>query len=199
MDQDIESSTTLDSQLRRAVMIVALANLAYFLVEFFVARSIHSVSLFADSIDFLEDASANILIALAIGWSAKNRARMGMLLAGILVIPAFALLWTAWQRFATPTVPEPWLLSFTGLGALVVNLSCAFTLAKFRHQSGSLTRAAFLSARNDACANMAIMAAGMTTLFWFSGWPDLVVGVGIAIMNADAAKEIWQAARSEQA
>ena len=34
MDQDIESSTTLDSQLRRAVMIVALANLAYFLVDF---------------------------------------------------------------------------------------------------------------------------------------------------------------------
>jgi Co/Zn/Cd efflux system component len=41
--------------LRRAVSVVALANLAYFFVEFAVARRIDSVSLFADSVDFLED------------------------------------------------------------------------------------------------------------------------------------------------
>ena len=36
--------------------IVALLNLAYFFVEFTVALIIGSVSLFADSVDFLEDA-----------------------------------------------------------------------------------------------------------------------------------------------
>ena len=41
--------------LRRAVLIVALLNLAYFGIEFAVALAIGSVSLFADSIDFLED------------------------------------------------------------------------------------------------------------------------------------------------
>jgi len=35
------------------------------------------------------------------------------------------------------------------------------------------------------------------TLFWRSGWPDLLVGLGIAIVNADAAKEVWLAARDE--
>ncbi len=85
-----------DSALRRAVLIVALANLAYFFVEFAVARQIGSVSLFADSIDFLEDASVNFLIVAALGWSLRNRARVGMLLAGILLIPALALLWTTW-------------------------------------------------------------------------------------------------------
>ena len=45
--------------LYRAVKIVALLNLGYFGVEFAVARAIGSVSLFADSIDFLEDASVN--------------------------------------------------------------------------------------------------------------------------------------------
>lgn len=44
--------------LRRIVLIVALLNLAYFAVEFTVALTIGSVSLFADSVDFLEDASA---------------------------------------------------------------------------------------------------------------------------------------------
>src|SRR3954451_10402708 len=55
--------------LRRVVAGVALANAAYFFVEFFVARKIGSVSLFADSIDFLEDASINFLIFAALGWT----------------------------------------------------------------------------------------------------------------------------------
>jgi Co/Zn/Cd efflux system component len=183
--------------LKKIVILVALANLAYFFVEFAVARHIGSVSLFADSIDFLEDASVNCLIAIAIGWSMKNRARVGMLLAAILLLPALALLWTAWQKFNAPTPPEPWLLSLTGLGALLVNVSCALILARFRHHSGSLTRAAFLSARNDAYANIAIVVAGLITFGWYSGWPDLIVGLGIGIMNADAAKEVWEAAREE--
>jgi len=183
--------------LRRVVAGVALANAAYFFVEFFVARKIGSVSLFADSIDFLEDAALNFLIFAALGWSVRNRARAGMMLAAILLVPALALLWTAWQKFNAPTPPEPWLLSGTGLGALAVNLACAVVLARFRHHSGSLTRAAFLSARNDAFANIAIILAGLVTLFWRSGWPDLLVGLGIAIINADAAKEVWLAARDE--
>jgi Co/Zn/Cd efflux system component len=43
--------------LRRAVILVAALNFAYFGVEFAVALAIGSVSLFADSLDFLEDGS----------------------------------------------------------------------------------------------------------------------------------------------
>ncbi len=186
-----------DSALRRAVIVVALANLAYFLVEFAVARRIGSVSLFADSVDFLEDATVNFLIVAALGWSARSRARVGMLLAAVLLVPALALLWTAWQKFNAPVPPDPLLLSATGVGALFVNVGCALLLARFRHASGSLTRAAFLSARNDAFANIAIVVIGLVTLRWPSAWPDLVVGVAIAAMNADAAKSVWHAARDE--
>lgn len=186
------------SPLQRAVAFVALANLAYFFVEFAVARRIGSVSLFADSVDFLEDTAVNLLILLAIGWSVKWRSYVGMVLAGLLLVPAAATLWTAWQKFASPVPPEPWLLSLTGLGALAVNLTCALVLTKFRKHSGSLTRAAFLSARNDAFANVAIVATGLLTTYWVSGWPDLVVGLAIAAVNADAAKEVWEAAREER-
>src|SRR3979490_1552319 len=88
-------------------------------------------------------------------------------------------------------------LSLTGAGALAINLSCAFMLARFRAHSGSLTRAAFLSARNDALANVAIIAAGIVTAVMLSGWPDLVVGLGIAALNADAARQVWRAAHEE--
>ena len=87
------------------------------------------------------------------------------------------------------------MLSLTGVGALFVNVGCALLLARFRHHSGSLTNAAFLSARNDAVANMAIIGAGLVTaFFWMSAWPDLIVGLGIIAMNADAAREVWTAA-----
>lgn len=187
-----------DPALRRVVLTVALLNLAYFGVEFTVGAAIGSVSLFADSVDFLEDASVNLLIAFALGWQPKKRARLGMLLAVILLAPAIAGLWTAWQKLLSPAAPAPGPLTLTGAGALAVNLSCAFMLARFRHHSGSLTKAAFLSARNDTLANVAIIAAGAVTAFWWrSAWPDLIVGVGIAVMNADAAREVFEAARAE--
>lgn len=187
-----------DRQLRRTVILVAALNSAYFGIEFAVGLAIGSVSLFADSVDFLEDASVNILIAVALGWGAQSRARLGMLLALILLAPAAAGLWTAWQKLLTQAPPAPLPLTLTGLGALAVNLSCALMLARFRNHSGSLTRAAFLSARNDVIANIAIIAAGAVTAWlWRSAWPDLIVGVGIAIMNADAAREVWQAAHEE--
>ncbi len=184
--------------LRRVVSLVALLNLAYFGVEFAVANSIGSVSLFADSVDFLEDASVNLLISLALGWTAQNRARVGMVLALILLVPAFATIWTAWAKFNAPVAPAPLPLSLVGLGALIVNLSCAFMLARFRHHAGSLTRAAFLSARNDAFANIAIIAAGLlTAAIWHAAWPDLIVGIAIASINADAAREVWRVAQEE--
>ena len=186
-----------DQGLRKAVRLVALLNLAYFGVEFAVALAIGSVSLFADSVDFLEDTSVNFLILVALGWSARSRAKLGMALAGILLIPGLATLWTAWDKFITPTPPAPIALSLTGLGALAVNLSCALMLARYRRHSGSLTKAAFLSARNDALANLAIIAAGLLTAYTLSVWPDLIVGLGIAALNADAAREVWRAAREE--
>lgn len=187
----------MNTSLRKIVIIVAVLNLAYFGVEFAVALAIGSVSLFADSVDFLEDASVNFLIAIALGWSATSRARVGMALAGILLIPGMATLWTAWEKFMAPLPPAFLPLSLAGVGALVINLSCAFMLVQFRTHSGSLTRAAFLSARNDALGNVAIIAAGIVTAYTLSGWPDLIVGLGIAAMNADAAREVWSAAREE--
>ncbi|MGK9171354.1 cation transporter [Inquilinus limosus] len=185
--------------LRRVVRRVAALNLGYFGIEFAVALAIGSVSLFADSIDFLEDASVNLLIMLGLGWGLRQRARLGMALAGILLVPGLATLWTAWEKFMAPVPPEPVAMTLAGAGAMLVNFACALMLARYRAHGGSLTRAAFLSARNDVLANMAIIGAGLVTAYrWASAWPDLIVGLAIAAMNADAAREVWEAAREEQ-
>jgi len=181
------------------VRLVALLNLGYFAIEFNVALAIGSVSLLADSIDFLEDASLNLLVLVALGWTAPRRAVMGQVLAGVLLVPTAATLWTAWSQFNAPVPPAPLPLSLAGAGALAVNLICALLLADQRRTGGSLARAAFLSARNDALANLAIIAAAAATAATLSAWPDLIIGLAIAALNASAAHEVYTAARQEAA
>lgn len=186
-----------NGKLRQAVKFVAVSNFAYFFVEFVAAIQASSVSLFADSIDFLEDASVNLLILMALNWSVQSRARLGKIFAFVLMAPAIATLWTAISKFTDKVEPSSETLTIVGAGALIVNAVGALKLASFRKHSGSLTKTAFLSARNDVYANLAIIAAGFVTAATHSFWPDLIVGIGIGIMNADAAKEIWQAASKE--
>jgi Co/Zn/Cd efflux system component len=183
--------------LRRAATWVASLNLLYFGVEFAVAMRIGSVSLFADSVDFLEDASVNGLILLALRWSAVHRARIGMLLAVLLLVPGAATAWTAWQKFMVPYAPSPLPLTLAGSGALIINLWCALMLARLSRSGGSLARAAFLSARNDVLGNLAIIAAGIVTATTNSAWPDLIAGLGIFVLNLNAAREVFSAARRE--
>jgi hypothetical protein len=73
-------------------------------------------------------------------------------------------------------------LQTTGAGAMAVNLTGARMLARYRTHGGSLTRAAFLSARNDVLANTAIIGAGLVTAY-----------------TASAAREVYVAARRELA
>lgn len=189
--------TSKDATLRKAVRFVALANAIYFGLEFAIALVIGSVALVADSIDFLEDTLLNLLILVGLGWSPVWRGRLGMVLAGVLLIPSLATVRAAWEKFQHPVPPDPVLLAGAGVGALVVNLTCALVLARHRKHHGSLAKAAFLSARNDALANVAIVGAGLLTVVIRSGWPDLIVGLGILGINADAARQVWMAARRE--
>jgi len=191
-------NVTHTSALRQTVLVVAMLNFCYFFIEFGVARFIGSVSLIADSIDFLEDTAVNLLIFMALGWTLYHRSMVGIALAAILLVPGIFTLWVAWGKFLVPVPPDPILLSITAGGALAVNVLCAFLLARYRKHNSSLSRAAFLSARNDAFANLAIIGAALATMFTLNAWPDLVVGLGIFIINLDAAREVYIAASNER-
>ncbi|MEL4359362.1 MULTISPECIES: cation transporter [unclassified Luteococcus] len=193
----LDDSPALRTSLRRTVLLVALLNLAYFFIEGAVALLIGSVSLFADSVDFFEDFAVNSLIALALGWSLSRRALAGKVMAGIILLPALAAVWQAVSKFRQPEPPEVLSLVVTAGGAIVVNAVCTWLLARWRHHGGSMTAAAFLAARNDVLANLAIIAMGALTWFTRSGWPDIALGLVIVALNVTAAKEVWEVAQSE--
>ena len=184
-------------KLRKTVTIVAGLNLVYFVIEFYYGRKFNSVSLIGDSVDFLEDASVNLLIAVALGWSLSKRRLTSYFLAALLLVPGIAFLWNAIHQLLSPEVPKGSGMSYVGFGALAVNVFCAFLIAKHRHEGGGLVRAAYYSARNDAVANVLIIAAGVVTLIYPSILPDLIIGLTIFAMNAGAAKDVLAAARAE--
>lgn len=198
MSQDGDPAGDVAARLRRAVLIAATLNFAYFFVEFFVALGAGSVSLLADSVDFLEDTSINVLIFVALGWPLARRAMMGKLMAVIILGPAGYAAFEAVQRFGHPTAPEVVPLVLASLGAIVVNGLSAILLLRVRHGGGSLSRAAFLSARNDVLVNIAVIVMGLVTAATGSGWPDLVLGCGIILLAIRAAWEVWEASEEER-
>ena len=194
---DPDADPTLRRRLRTAVLVVALLNLAYFFVEIGVAVGIGSVSLFADSVDFLEDTAVNLLIFVALGFTLRWRSVMGTVMAVIICVPAVAAAVSLILKAGNPEPPDPLSLTVTAGGAVLVNLACALILARFREHGGSMTTAAFLAARNDVLVNVAIIVMGLITAATLSGWPDIVLGAIIIVLNVSAAQEVWEAAENE--
>lgn len=185
--------------LRRTALVVAALNFAYFAVEIVASNRIGSVSLYADSADFLEDAAVNTLIVIALGWSLAARARLGFAMAGIALLPGLAALWTAYGKLTGHGgAPDAVILGWVAAGAFVVNVACAFLLMRHRESGGSLGKAAWLCARNDALANVAILLAALATVRWPTIWPDLIVGAGVFLLNLDAASDVLKAARDDR-
>lgn len=183
--------------LKSIVARVAILNLSYFAIEFYFAQRFNSVALFSDSLDFLEDASVNILIFLSFSLAVIWRARLSYIFAFLLLLPGCSFLYNALQQIAKPITPNGDGMSIVGLGALGVNVYCAIILNKFKEIKGGLAKAAYFSARNDAIANILIIIAGIVTLFWLSAIPDLIVGSMIFLMNADSARAILKATNRE--
>ncbi|NKE10675.1 MULTISPECIES: cation transporter [Kocuria] len=199
VNETADTTNTFDAgRVRRAVLTAALLNFGYFFVEFFVALGSGSVSLLADSVDFLEDTSINLLIFIALGWPLAKRAVMGKLMSLVILAPAAFATWEAIQRFAAPEAPDVLPIVLASLGAVVINGASALILARVRQHGGSLSRAAFLSARNDVVVNVAIIAMALITAWTASGWPDLILGCLIILLALHAAHEVWEVSEEER-
>ena len=193
----VDKKTVNQTSFRRTLIIVALLNLAYFLIEFSAAVKINSVSLFADSIDFLEDTFVNLLIFFSYLMTSTLRPKISKVLVIIILLPGLTALWAAWEQVMRPSMPEAFELTLVGLGALIVNFTCTIILMRFRKNDESLTKAAFLSARNDVLSNLTIITAGLTIMIYPSIWPDLIAGIIVFSINFDAAYKVYKIANTE--
>ena len=83
-----------------------------------------------------------------------------------------------------------------GVAALLVNVAAALVLSRFRAGDANV-RAIWLFSRNDALANVAVIAAAGLVAWTGSAWPDIAVAAVIALLFLHSAQEIITGARSE--
>jgi Co/Zn/Cd efflux system component len=171
---------------RRALILAAGLNLAMVGVAVAGAFYANSISLFADAIDFYEDAMTCFLAVALIGLGYRARAAFGGLLAFMMAVPCLWIAWKSVEQLLYGLAPDPVPMGAIGLLALAVNVYCAFILLPHR-KGDSAHQGVWLSTRNDAISNIAIVLAAVATAFSGSVLPDVVVGLGIAALNLHAA------------
>lgn len=186
-----------DPAYRRALWIVVLLNLGFGLCEIVGGFIANSQALKADALDFIGDGSITLVGLLALGWTAQARTRValtqGLFLAGLgVAVIGFA----AW-RAINAVAPEADLMGGIGMIALIVNISAALVLSRFREGDANV-RAIWLFSRNDALGNIAVIIAAALVAWTGSAWPDLVVAAVIALLFIHSAYEIIRSALSER-
>lgn len=186
-----------DPAYRRALWWVVILNVGFGLVEIVGGFIANSQALKADALDFLGDGSITFVGLLALGWAASTRARIAMTQGLFLGALGLAVIAMAIWRALNAIPPEPELMGGIGIAALIVNVTAALILARFRDGGDAQARAIWLFSRNDAINNVAVIAAAALVFFLDSAWPDIIVAAVIAVIFLQSAWEIIRDAGGE--
>jgi Co/Zn/Cd efflux system component len=196
MNTDAQNADKKPMPYHKALILAAALNFTMMFVEVGGALFANSIALMADAIDFLEDSITYIIAVALIGLGHRPRAVFGALTAFLMFVPGVWIGWKTIEQLFYGLAPDPLPMGAIGLLALAVNVYCAFILLPHR-KGDSAHQGVWLSTRNDAIANIAIVLAAVITAFTSSVWPDVIVGLGIAVLNLYAAALIARLAWRE--
>lgn len=181
---------------RRTLWVALLVNLAMFVVEIGAGVKAGSVSLLADSLDFLGD-SANYGISLwVLGMSLAIRARAAQFKAVTMLLFGLGVLGTALWHWWQGEVPSAPTMGVVGTLALLANLGVAVLLYAYREGDSNM-RSVWLCTRNDALGNLAVLGAALGVFGTGSAWPDLIVASIMALLAITAAVQVLRQADGE--
>lgn len=185
-----------DPRYRRILWIALVINAAMFAVELGSGFKAESVSLLADAVDFLGDASnyglSLFVLNLASIWRSRAALIKGITMA---IYGVFVLSWAAWN-LSRGVMPEPATMGVIALLALVANIVVAALLFAYRQGDANM-RSVWLCSRNDAIGNIAVMLAALGVFGTGSGWPDIVVATAMGLLGLSAAATVIRHARAE--
>ncbi len=195
-DHGHEHAATEGSPAYRRVLWVALAvNLAMFCVEIGAGLAAQSVSLLADSLDFLGDAGNYGISLFVLGMALQWRARASLLKAASMGAFGLWVAVTTVQHALAGTVPAAPVMGMVGALAFAANLGVAALLYRWREGDSNM-RSVWICTRNDAIGNLAVLAAAAGVLGSGTGWPDYLVA---AVMSGLALVGAFQVARQAMA
>ncbi len=192
-----EKRAASDPAYRRALWIVVLLNLGFGLVEIVGGFLARSQALKADALDFLGDGSITLVGLFALAWAEPTRARVALIQGCFLAALGLGVIGAAIWRATNAIAPEADLMGGLGFAGLLVNISAALALMRFREGGDANARAIWLFSRNDALANLAVIIAAALVAWLKTAWPDLLVAAIIAVLFLHSAWEIIRDALAE--
>ncbi len=181
---------------RRALWAVLAINAAMFVTEMTAGVWGKSVALQADALDFLGDSATYAMTLMVLGMSIRWRAGAAMIKGLAMGVFGFWVIGMTGYHFIHGSLPSAAIMGSVGTLALAANLLSAVIL--FHHRKGdSNMRSVWLCTRNDAIANLAVIAAASGVWASGTGWPDLAVGAVIAALALSSSVAVLRQARGE--
>ncbi len=192
---DIDVSV-LHTRQRRILIIVFVINAATFLMMVFAAMISGSSSLLSGALDNFGDAITYALSLLVVGASGAAKARVavfkGFLIFGAALAVAFQIGW----RILHPETPVFEAMGIAALLNLAANLLCLWLLTPYRERDVNMS-SAWECSRNDVSEGFAVIAATLAVWAFESGWPDLVIAIGLLVLFLRSAARVLRGAWQE--
>ena len=196
MDQCCEIRTTVPAHQRRVLHVVLWLNVLMFIGEFGAGLAARSTALLADSVDMLGDAILYGFSLYAVARGTLWQARVALLKGLIMAAFGIGVLIEVSHKLVARVVPTPDVMSIVGLIALGANAVCLLLLSRHRADDINM-RSAWLCSRNDVIANVSVLVAAAGVALTGSGWPDILVGLAIALMFGTSAIRVIRDARHQ--
>lgn len=182
--------TAAETAAQRRVLWIALGlNAAMFVVEVVAGLWAGSISLIADGLDMLTDASSYAIALVAIGRSVRFKANAATVTGAFLLLLGVGVLIDVARRAVSGEPPEGlWMMAVAAI-ALAVNATVLTMLSKQREGEVHL-RATYICTRADVVANAAVIVSGLIVLVTNWRFADLIVGAAIGLYVIKEAFEI---------
>jgi cation diffusion facilitator family transporter len=175
---------------------VLAINVVMFVVELAAGVFSGSTALLSDSLDNLGDALTYGLSLYAVSRGARSKSKVALFKGALILAAGIAVLGQVIYRFIVPSVPIFEVMGAISILALAANGTCLALLWKHRQEDINMS-SVWECSRNDIASNVAVFVAAGGVWLTHSGWPDLVVGLGLVGLFLVSAVRVLRRAVSE--
>lgn len=161
--------------------IVLAINAVMFVVVLAAGLLAGSTALLADSLDNLGDALTYGLSLYAVSRGARSKAKVALFKGGLILAAGLFVLGQVIYGVLHPGVPVFELMGVVSLISLAANGACLGLLWKHRAEDVNMS-SVWECSRNDIASNVSVFIAAGLVWLTQSGWPDLLVGLALAVL-----------------
>jgi Co/Zn/Cd efflux system component len=181
---------------RGTLQIVLGVNAVMFLVIVVASLYGRSTALLADSLDNLGDALTYGLSLYAISRGATAKAKVALFKGGLIFLAACAVAGQITYKLFVPSIPIFEVMGAFSLVGLAGNSLCLFLLWRHRHEDVNMS-SVWECSRNDIASNLSVFVAAGAVWLTGSGWPDIVVALGLVWLLLRSAIRVISSAMVE--